>query len=81
MMEVRAKLVSILRTSSPGRTRTYNQTINNRSLYLLSYGGITPITRLGEAFVPPEGFEPTTRRLRVACSNQLSYGGLTSSPS
>ena len=24
---------------------------------------------------PPEGFEPTTPRLQITCSGQLSYGG------
>lgn len=26
-------------------------------------------------FEPPEGFEPTTPRLQITCSGQLSYGG------
>ena len=34
--------------------------------------GISPVFFIIE---PPEGFEPTTPRLQITCSGQLSYGG------
>ncbi len=35
------------------------------------HSGISPAI----FYEPPEGFEPTTPRLQITCSGQLSYGG------
>ena len=38
------------------------------------HSGISPLVFFIN-YEPPEGFEPTTPRLQITCSGQLSYGG------
>ena len=54
--------------SSPSRTRTYDNSVNSRVLYQLSYWGILIFKSVGLS-----GLEPPTSRLSGVRSNQLSY--------
>lgn len=47
------------------------------ALTTLSYAS-KPTTSIQFYRVPPAGIEPATRRLKVGCSNQLSYRGVSS---
>lgn len=61
---------------SPGGNRTPNLAINSRPLYQIELPGIVgvqPVLTFG--LMPSEGIEPSTSRLKGACSACLSYEG------
>ena len=53
------------------RIRTYEAEATELQSVPFDRSGISPILQNE----PPEGFEPTTPRLQITCSGQLSYGG------
>ena len=58
--------------SGESRIRTYVAEAAELQSAPFDRSGISPVFFIIE---PPEGFEPTTPRLQITCSGQLSYGG------